>query len=47
MHYDIRIYEIVKDLWRWEIRSEGKLLRCGTAENKAAAESEAAQEIEV
>lgn len=38
--YEIQIYPITADLWRWEIRSGGALLYCGTAHTKEAAESE-------
>jgi hypothetical protein len=36
--YQLSVYPITADLWRWEIRSGGALLRCGTAPTKAAAE---------
>jgi hypothetical protein len=39
--YQISVYPITPNLWRWEIRSEGALLRCGTAWTRAAAEVEA------
>ena len=39
--YQVLIYSIAAHLWRWEIRSAGGLLRCGTARTKTAAEGEA------
>jgi hypothetical protein len=36
--YTTSIYSIAPSLWRWEIRCGGALLRCGTAESRAAAE---------
>ena len=36
--YDFSFYPITPDLWRWEIRCGGALLRCGTAPTRAAAE---------
>jgi len=36
--YAISIYSIAPNLWRWEIRCGGALLRCGTAASRAAAE---------
>jgi hypothetical protein len=36
--YSVSIYAIAKNLWRWEIRSDGALVRCGTAPTKSAAE---------
>ena len=41
MYYEITIFPIAKNLWRWEIRLDGELIRCGTAKDKVAAESEA------
>ena len=38
--YQFVIYPIAPQLWRWEIRSGGALLRCGTAHTEAAAEGE-------
>jgi hypothetical protein len=29
--YEYSIYPITPSLWRWEVRSGGALLRCGTA----------------
>ena len=36
--YQISVYSITPNLWRWELRCGGALLRCGTAPTKAAAE---------
>jgi hypothetical protein len=36
--YQRLVYPITPDLWRWEIRRGGALLRCGTAPTRAAAE---------
>ena len=36
--YETSIYSITPNLWRWEIRCGGALLRCGTAPTRAAAE---------
>ena len=36
--YETSIYSIAPNLWRWEIRCGGALLRCGTTATKAAAE---------
>jgi len=41
--YRIQIYSITKHLWRWEVRCDGALLRCGTADSEQAAEKEAKQ----
>ena len=38
--YEISVYSITPKLWRWELRCGGALLRCGTAQTKAAAEIE-------
>jgi hypothetical protein len=35
--YKLAVYAITPNLWRWEIRSGGMLLRCGTAPTRAAA----------
>lgn len=42
--YQVFVYPITPSLWRWEIRSGGALVRCGTAPNRDAAEL-AANEI--
>jgi hypothetical protein len=39
--YQVSVYAITPNLWRWEIRSGGALLRCGTAWTRADAEVEA------
>jgi hypothetical protein len=36
--YQLSVYPLTPNLWRWEIRSGGALLRCGTASTKVAAE---------
>jgi hypothetical protein len=41
--YRTSVYSITSNLWRWEIRCGGALLRCGTAPTRAAAEKEARQ----
>jgi hypothetical protein len=38
--YEILIYRITTNLWRWEVRCGGALLRCGTAHTKQGAESD-------
>jgi hypothetical protein len=35
--YQLSVYPITPNLWRWEIRSGGALLRCGTAPTRGAA----------
>ena len=39
--YQVLVYPITANLWRWEIRCCGSLLRCGTAPTRAAAETAA------
>ena len=39
--YELSVYPTTSELWRWEIRCGGALLRCGTAPTSAAAEVEA------
>ena len=39
--YQLSVYAITPNLWRWEIRSGGALLRCGTAPTQIAAELDA------
>jgi hypothetical protein len=39
--YDLLIYPITANLWRWEVRCGGALLRCGTAPTRVAAERDA------
>ena len=36
--YQVSVYAITSNLWRWEIRCGGALLRCGTAATRRAAE---------
>jgi hypothetical protein len=36
--YEHMVYPITANLWRWEVRCGGALLRCGTAWTWAAAE---------
>ena len=36
--YQLSVYPITPNLWRWEIRCGGALLRCGTAPTRVAAE---------
>ena len=40
--YQVSVYPITLNIWRWEIRSGGVLLRCGTAPTRVAAERDAA-----
>jgi len=35
--YQLSVYPITPNLWRWEIRCGGALLRCGTAPTREAA----------
>ena len=35
---ELSVYPITPNLWRWEIRCGGALLRCGTAPTRVAAE---------
>ena len=39
--YEVSFYPIAPNLWRWEIRSGGALLLCGTAPSRVAAENDA------
>ena len=41
--YQVFVYAIEPNLWRWELRSGGALLRCGTAPTRVAAEKAANQ----
>ena len=43
--YQIAVYPITADLWRWEVRCGGALLRCGTAPSRAAAERDASEVV--
>jgi len=36
--YQLSVYPITPNLWRWEIRRGGALLRCGTAPTRVATE---------
>jgi hypothetical protein len=36
--FELSVYPVTPNLWRWEIRCSGALLRCGTAPTRAAAE---------
>jgi hypothetical protein len=39
--YQVSVYPITPNLWRWEIRCEGALLACGTAPTRVTAEMDA------
>jgi hypothetical protein len=39
--YQIQVYPIVENVWRWEVRRDGTLIRCGTAHTWQAAERDA------
>jgi hypothetical protein len=39
--YEVSVYAITADLWRWEIRRNGMLVQCGTAPTQSAAEIQA------
>jgi hypothetical protein len=39
--YQLSVYPITPNLWRWEIRCGGALLACGTAPTSFAAEADA------
>ncbi len=43
--YDVLIYAITANLWRWEIRCGGALLRCGTAHCRLAAKREVSEVV--
>jgi hypothetical protein len=43
--YELSVYPITANLWRWEIRCGGALLRCGTAPTRAAAETAVSEVI--
>ena len=45
--YDILIYLITPNLWRWEIRCDNVLLRCGVARSKLIAAREAKEVVGV
>ena len=35
--YQVSVYSITPNLWRWEIRCGGALLRCGTSPTQGTA----------
>ena len=37
--YQVSVYAITSELWRWEIRRDGALVYCGTAPSKSTAEA--------
>ena len=39
--YQISVYSITPELWRWEVRCGRELLCCGTAPTRVAAERDA------
>jgi len=41
--YEILIYPITPDLWRWEIRCDESLLYCGTSHSEEDAEKDVNQ----
>jgi len=41
--YQVSVYAITQYLWRWELRSNGALVRCGTAPTRFGAERTASQ----
>jgi len=41
--YQIQVYSIAPDLWRWEVRRGHTLLSCGTTHTRQSAEREAKQ----
>ena len=43
--YEITICLLAPNLWRWELRRDGALLRCGTAPTNHAAEIEAEEAV--
>ena len=43
--FQVFVYAIAAELWRWEIRCDGALLYCGTSRNRKAAERDVAAEI--
>jgi hypothetical protein len=43
--YEILVYSITANLWRWEIRCGGALLRCGVAPTRIAAEMDVNQVV--
>jgi len=47
MTYEKFVYAITSNVWRWEIWQGRRLLRCGTARTKAAAEMKARQAVTI
>ena len=43
--YQVSVYAITPNLWRWELRCGGALLRSGTAYTRVAAEMDANQVV--
>jgi hypothetical protein len=43
--YEISVYPITPNLWRWEVRCGGALLRCGNAYTRIDAEMDATKVI--
>jgi hypothetical protein len=41
----ISVYALTPNLWRWEFRYAGALLRCGTAPTRVAAEMDVNQVV--
>ena len=41
--YQLSVYAIEPNVWRWELRNGGALVRCGTARTRVAAERDAKQ----
>jgi hypothetical protein len=39
--YQVSVYSVTADLWRWEVRCDGTLLRCGTAPTRLTAARDA------
>jgi hypothetical protein len=44
--FRVSVYAISPELWRWEIRYEDVLLRCGTSRCRKAAEQDVAAELD-
>ncbi len=45
--YQVSVYPIIPNLWRWEIRCGDALLRCGTAPTRGAAKRAANEVIHI
>jgi hypothetical protein len=43
--FQVLVYAMAEELWRWEIRFEGSLLRCGTSRSREAAEKDLAAQV--